>query len=72
MHLFFGANLSSPCICLASRGERSDHSFINTSLQRGAYGVARQANRFSGFSGALKTPRKLSGLRTLALAFAPR
>ena len=32
MHLFFGANLSSPCICLASRGERGDHSFINTSL----------------------------------------
>jgi len=38
----------------ASRGERSDHSFINTSLQRGAGGVLKAANRFSGFSGAVK------------------
>ena len=29
----------------------------------------KAANRFTGLSGALKKPRKLSGLRTLALAF---
>jgi len=41
MHLFFGPDLSSPYNCLPF-GEGSDHSFINTSLRRRAYGVARQ------------------------------
>jgi hypothetical protein len=34
-----------PGICLAARGERSDYSLINTSLQRGACGGLKAPNR---------------------------
>jgi len=41
-------------MCLASRGERSHHSFINTSLKRGVCGVARRQTALAVFSGAVK------------------
>jgi len=54
-------------MCLASRGQRSDHSLINTSLQRGACGVARGRTALAVSRTQGKKP--LKRLRMLALAF---
>jgi len=52
---------------LASGGERSDHSLINTSLERGACGVSRLQTALAVSLAQWKN--RWSGYRTLALAF---